>query len=365
MTVKHQMYRGLLLLGLLAMLSPGCRRPEAPKKAKPEAPAPEAEPSSVPGGAPGEEPPPTPSGDGDVLPLEGDIVIAEVTPELEPAPEPVAAPAVDGSRPIRTRTKAPSNAAPDLRTKLNGMRRSLDRRLLWARRAIERRAILESERDRLAERTTALKLSTQVPLGPQTDALGGELEEAARRVGLRITDLSFEEVPPDLNRLPDVFTGDRPLELTEADFIGTVRVSFVLGTSDKSRLETWYQALPDVPRFFIVNRIRYTGEAFQVIGEAYYRAAREGPLRREVATDIDAELKRVGVELSADAVRQQDPDHFLLAAAVSLEEYEALRETANEVSVIDASIKRSEVILAWYADRVTARAGRPLERLFR
>lgn len=356
------MYRALLLLALCALLAPGCRRPEAPPKQKPASPEAEAEAPPAPSGDPSEDPEPAPPPDDDVLPAE-DIVALEVQPE--PAPELVEAPPPDELSHVRTKRTIDTGAPPDLRTKLHGMRRSLDRRLLWARTTIERRTRIESERDRLAERAAALKLAVQVPVGPQTEALGGELHEAARAAGLRLTDLSFEDVPPDLTRLPDTFVGDKPLELTEADFVGTVRVSFVLGTSDKSRLETWYEALVDVPRFFIVNRVRYTGEAFQVLGEAYYLAGREGPVRREVETDIDAELKRAGVELPADAVRQQDPDHFLLAAAVSLEEFEALREEANEISAIEASIKRSVVVLAWYGDRVNARTERPLSRLFR
>jgi hypothetical protein len=365
MTVTHRFCQALVLLGLFSIIAPGCRRPEAPeRKGEPEAPTAKEEPAA----APAEEAPgsPLPLDDDDVLPDDGDIVAPEV---IAPQPEVEEASIPTGTELhiIRKGKKEQilSEEPPALRTKLHGMRRTIDRRLLWARKIIERRATIEGEVARLAERAEALSLTTQVPIGPQTEALEAQLGEVAVATGLQLTDLSFEEVPPDLARLPDTFAGDKPLELTEADFVGTVRLSFVVGTMDKGRLGSWYEALVKVPRFVIVNRIRSTGEAFQIVGEAYYLADRAGPIRQEQTSDLEAELVRAGVALAADEVRHKDPDHFLIAAEVSLGEFNAILEEANEISALEGRAKRSEVILEWLQTRLRARADRPYENLFR
>jgi len=365
MTVTHRVCQAVVLLGLLTFLAPGCRRPEAPEtKEKKEAP-PEKEEAAP---EPSEEPPrePDPMDDDDVLPEDGDVMVVEVqetVPEVEEAPIPTG----KELHIIRKgkKDRILSEEPPELREKLHGMRRSVDRRLLWARKTIERRPTLEGERDRLAERAVGLGLAEKLPVGPQTEALGAMLGEVAVSTGLQLTDLSFEDVPADVKRLPDTFAGDKPLELTEADFVGTVRVSFVMGTMDKKRLGSWYGSVVKMPRLLVINRIRYTGEAFQVVGEAYYLADRAGPVRQELEADLDAELTRAKVELPADEVRHKDPDHFLIAAEVSLSEFNAIREQANEVSAIEAGVKRSVVILGWLESRLRARADRPFENLFR
>ncbi len=366
MTVIIRMFHAISLLGLIALVAlvaPGCRRPETPKKKTPEAEAPS---TNVAASMTNEEspPPPTPTDDDDVVP--DDLVVREIetTPSPDPIKAPETTPELGHPAPVK-KTAKKEKVEDDLRTKLLKMRRSVDRRLLWARITLERQLVIEAAQERSAERAAVWEIAKRVPVGAQIESLEPMIQKTAGDAGLTLTDLSYEILPPDVDRLPDSFTGDRPLDLAVEDLVGTVRVSFVLGTEDMGRLSKWYDTLPVMPRFLIVNRIRHTGEAFQILGDAYYIADRKGPVRQEAATDITKELTRVGIVLGADVVRHQDPDHFLLATETSLKEYAKLLEQANEIAAIESAIKRNEVIHEWYESRVKARADRVFDDLLR
>jgi len=356
MTVTDRLFRTIALLGLVALFSPGCRKPESPKK---ETPAPKQE---RPGPQTESLPDRNPVKDEELVPDDGDVVPQDdhVALEIEPAP----APLVSEPHPIPIKIK-PEAEEVDLRTKLHKMRRTVDRRLLWARRSVERRVIIEAERDTYVERAAGLDLAVRVPRGAQTESLGAAIQKSADDAGLTLTELTFDIAPPQVGRLPDRFAGNKPLDLTEDDFIGTVHVSFVLGTEDKARLAAWRESFQPLPRFLCINRLRHTGESFEVLADAYYIADREGPTRHEEATTIETELKRAGIDLTPDEVRQEDPGHFLLATEVSLSELSGLLDQANEIAEIEAGLKRNEVLHTWYEGRVKARAGRAFEGLLR
>ncbi|MFH1533016.1 MAG: hypothetical protein ABIK09_20010 [Pseudomonadota bacterium] len=354
MTVTHRMFRAIALLGLVALLAPGCRRPESPMKERPA--AKREKPSPGVDSLPEIEP-----ADDDVVFHDDDTNPRDVTilaREIEPAPTPL----VGELRPLLVK-KPHAPREIDLRTRLHRMRRSVDRRLLWARRSTERQAFIEAERDRLAEGAAAWDLAARVPRGTQTESLGAALQKSADSAGLTLSDLAYEIVPPQVDRLPDSFAGDKPLDLNEVDLIGTIHISFVLGTEDTTRLAAWYNSVETLPRFLLVNRLRHTGEAFQVLADAYYLADREGPTRRELDTNINTELQKAGILLPAEEVRQQDPEHFLLATEISINALSELIDQANVIAGVEAGNMRSEVVHGWYEDRLKVRADRTFEAL--
>ncbi len=372
MATTHRWYHALAALALVALLAPGCSRPTDPKK------APLAEKTRAAEEAPAKEgAPPTPDyPDDDILADAPDIGLPEFVPEVA-SPAEAARPtrektldeeAQARSHELQANTKHRTRAASpedDLRSLLQSMRRSVDRRLLWARRLQERAAALEARSAEIIALEKRWELARRVPDAPETDALDALLTESATAAGLPITNLTFELAEPDKARLPEFCAGDKPIDLTEADLLGTVHIAFILRTEDKARLASWTKTLPSLPRFVIVNRIRYTGEAFQVLANAYYLSKRTGPTRREASTDITAELKRAGITETVEAMRMQDSEHFLLATEISLKELGNLLEEANRLSAVESMIRRREAIHAWYERRLKARAARSLERILR
>ena len=361
------MLGALALLALFALVATGCRRPQTPKGSTPRAEAPaEENPAPAPGPL-----------DEDGLLENMDVGAPDSTARSAPIPieimeetgsETEGAPTEPTPRTLLLRPKKKQEQVTpegDLRSRLHAMRRSVDRRLLWARSCIDRHIATTAMRDQLVAQAAALELTTMVPAAPDTEALGALLQGIADHANLPLTELSFKLAPARVDRVPDVYSGDKPIDLTTQDLIGTIHISFVLGTEDKQRLEAWYQALSSMPRFLVVHRIRHTGASFQILAEAYYRADRKGPLRVETVTEIAAELERVGIKEPVEAVRQLDRDHFLLATEASLKELSSLIAQANEVSRLDAEIRRAEVIQSWYQQRLKARSDRSFSRLLR
>jgi len=378
MTKKRRWYQALATLALVALLAPGCRRPTDPEKAPSgegasataEAPAKEAAPPLH--GAPSARPTPDFSDD-DILADAPDVGLPEFAPEVASPAEAAREAALDEEARTRTRefpakTKHRTKAASpedELRSLLQSMRRSVDRRLLWARLLQERASTLDARSAEITALEKRWELALRVPDAPETDALGTLLAESADAAGLPLTNLTFELSRPDTARLPEFCAGNKPFNLTEADLLGTVHIAFILGTEDKARLASWTKTLPSLPRFVIVNRIRYTGEAFQVLADAYYLSTLAGPTRREESTDITAELKRAGITKTVEAMRMQDREHFLLATEISLKELGTILEEANQLSAVESKIRRREAIHAWYERRLKARTARSLERLLR
>jgi len=298
------------------------------------------------------------------VPLDdGDLVAPEVEAAAAAADDEAL---MEKVRPVAARpvVKAPKKE-PDLRTRLKNMRRSIDRRLLWARLTIDRRNEIEAEQSLIAERSTGLDLHARIPDAPGEETIRAALREKADAAGIRLTSLVFEQSPPDLERLPSTYSGDKPIDLTWSDLIGTLRVSFVLLTEDEARLAGWYETLRSMQRFIIVNRLRHMNEEFHINADAYWAPSRVGPVRRENVTDIDAELERAGVLLPADEIRHQDPDHFLLAAEISLKELNRLLDDANGLAAVEAANRRGGIVIEWYEERFKARASRPFSRLLR
>ena len=366
MTTIRRWYLALAALAMVALLAAGCARPTDPKKARPVGKATEEAPAKE-GSTPAPDDP-----DNDILPEAPDVGLPEFGPEAGSPAEAALGTAVGEEAwarpsevPAKMKHRKAADSEDDLRTLLLRMRRSVDRRLLWARRIQERASALDARSTEIAALEKRWKLALRVPDAPETDALSALLAESADAAGLRLTDLTFELSGPDTTRLPEFCAGDKPFELIEADLLGTVHIAFHLGTEDKASVVSWMQTLPSLRRFIIVNRIRHTGEAFQVLADAYYLSTRTGPTRREESTDIAAELKRAGITETIEAIRMQDRERFFLATEISLKALEAVLEEANRLSAVESMIRRREAIHAWYERQLKARTARSLERILR
>ncbi|MBM4372334.1 MAG: hypothetical protein FJ098_11810 [Deltaproteobacteria bacterium] len=259
----------------------------------------------------------------------------------------------------------PPEPREDLRSRLLEVRRSMDRRLLWARSASQESEARAPRIKALVEQASTWALDLGLPAEPQPDALRDLVEEAARGAGLRATGFSTALEPPDLARLPETYTGDRPFELEAGDLLGTVHMTFLLDTVDLKRIGPMVQALHAAPRFVLVNRLRVLGESMEVLADAWYQPARTGPLRREATADLAAILQAAGIEGELTDLRQQDPEHSLLATEVSIGQYNGLLATANGAEEKAAELRRLETVTAWFDMRLRVRAGRPLESLLK
>ena len=373
MTDFQPVFRAIAILALAGIVfAGGCQRPEqAEKPPAVEAPAegaarPQTRVRPAPEPAPPEPtaPEPPPAVKPAEAPADPGAAPAEIEAGPEAAPPASARPAIV-ARTVAVQSKKKEKKEPNLRRKLHSMRRSVDRRLMWARRLIEERESLASDQAILAEKAALLSLATRLPTEPEVEALGEMLKKSVEAAGFKFTSLKIEVTEFGPERIPRTHSGDKPMELTEEELIATMHVSFVVSAGSKAQIAKWYVTIPDIPRLVIANRLRDTGESYHITATAYFLNDRPWPTRQEQAPDLQKELTRAGIEFPEEEIRHQDPEHFLYAAKVSMDAFAEIVDEANDLARIKASNLRERFIQSWYEKKVAAREARIFDQLLR